>query len=401
MHLQEKVDRCFIYLLPWVCASAFFTKKHLLVACAAIVLGRLLVLKKTREFFWGDVLVFFALNAWLIVAAIRVDIFGAALSDSLSETVAWVQAFEFKRSFLIALAYFICADAVIKELGVHRAFKWFAMALWVSITLFVGFLLVNEPKQLFNLYGPNWRLNDWVGWGFDDICGILGVWFFVMVALNRNKPIDWILYGAGILLFLSLGRRPTIFYACLLLLCFMKGLSIQHLKDDVKKLLAWIGVLVGTFAAVLFFFGSTVLTYLKSTPVIQRLLWTIDGGWAEEGRFFLVQVFLNQYDFSELFGGHVNAAKITGGLESFHNLVLDGFWYGGWIGGLLVLLGLVVLVVRCLQSRSYIGLVMMLFIIAGLLVAAPPFSNQFAFALILPLFLEYLRHVRSTKSVHL
>ena len=113
----------------------------------------------------------------------------------------------------------------------------------------------------------------------------------------------------------------------------------------------------------------------------------------------LVQTFINNYPFSELFGANFNPAKIDLGLESFHNLVLDGFWYGGWIGGALVILGLVMLAVMAFKNRSYIGIVVMLSIMAGLLIAAPPFSNQFAFALLLPLFLAYLRSVRIPNEV--
>lgn len=392
----ERVSSWFVYLLPWIVASSFFTKKHFLVACGAVALGRNLVLKR-REFFWVDWSVFLSLTAWLAVAAIRVHFFGVPLSDSSDG----LHAYDFKRSFFIAIAYFVCADTVVREFGLPRAFRLFAMTLGLSIALFTGFLLVTEPKQIFALYGPEWRLTYWLGWGFDDICAILGVWFFVMVALKRNEPWDWALYCFGLFLFLSLGRRPTIFYAALLLMSFWKGISIQALKGSVRKQSVWIGALLGGLMLAIFYFGTAVVTFLKGTPVVQRLLWTTQGGWAEEGRFALVQTFMKQYDFSEFFGAHINAAKIAGGLESFHNLILDGFWYGGWIGGLFVIFGLTILVVRALKSRSYIGLVMMLFIILGLLVAAPPFSNQFAFALVLPLFLEYLRHVRSTKPVHL
>lgn len=394
--LVEGFDRCFVYLLPWVCAGSFFTKKHLLVACGAVALMRAFLLK-TRKVDGSDWLVVLLLNAWLAVAAIRVYWFGVPLSDS----DGGLQAYDFKRSFFIAIAYFVCADTVVREFGLRSAFRFFAMALGLSMALFVGFLLATEPKQIFSLYGPAWRLTYWLGWGFDDICAILGVWFFVMIALKRNEPWDWALYGFGLFLFLSLGRRPTIFYAALLLMSVWKGISIQALKGSVRKQRVWIGALLGGLVLVTFYFGAAVGTFLKSTPVVQRLLWTTQGGWAEEGRFALVQTFMKQYDFSEFFGAHINAAKIAGGLESFHNLILDGFWYGGWIGGLFVIFGLAILVVRALRSSSYIGLVMMLFIILGLLVAAPPFSNQFAFALVLPLFLEYLRHARSTKPVHL
>lgn len=394
--LVEGFDRCFVYLLPWVCAGSFFTKKHLLVACGAVALVRLFF-SKTRKVDGSDWLVVLLLNAWLAVAAIRVYWFGVPLSDS----DGGLQAYDFKRSFFIAIAYFVCADTVVREFGLRRALKFFAMALGLSIALFIGFLLATDPKQIFSLYGPMWRLTYWLGWGFDDICGILGIWFFVMVALKRSKPLDWALYGFGLILFLSLGRRPTIFYAVLLLLSFWKGMSIQALKGGLRKQSVWIGALLGSLALSIFYLGTAVVTFLKGTPVVQRLLWTTQGGWAEEERFALVQTFMKQYDFSEFFGAPVNAAKITGGLESFHNFILDGFWYGGWIGGLLVIFGLAILVVKSLESRSYIGLVMMLFIIMGLLVAAPPFSNQFAFALVLPLFLEYLRHTRSTKPVHL
>lgn len=394
--LVDTIDKYFIYLLPWICAGSFFTKKHFLVICGTVALVRMLF-QKRKVFFWGDWFIFLLLNFWLVVAAFRVGFIGEPLSDSSGV----LQVYDFKRSFLIALAFFVCGEAVVQRLGIHRAFKLFSVALGSCIGLFVVFVLIYQPTQIVYLYPLEWRLNYWIGWGFDDICGMLGVWFFAMVASKRNRPFDWVLYILGSLLFLSLGRRPTIFYAVLLLGYFLKDLSIQWVKDGIRKQKVRIGALIGGLAIGVFYFGTEIVAFIKGSPVVQRLLWTTKGGWEGEGRFSLVRNFLDQYNFFGLFGGYVNAATITGGLESFHNLLLDGFWYGGWIGGLLVFLGLAILLVRSAQSRSYIGQVMMLFIIVGLLMAAPPFSNQFAFALVLPLFLEYLRFVRSPKSVHL
>lgn len=393
--LINTVDKWFVYFLPWICIGSFFTKKHLLVVCGALALLRMLLQKK-GFLFWRDWLVFFLLNAWLLIAAFRVSFIGVPLTD----VSGGLQAYDFNRSFLISLAFFVCAEDVVQRIGLQQAFRVFSIAILTFVGLFVAFILISEPSLVFKLYSTGWRFNYWLGWGFDDICGMIGLWFFVMVASKRNKIFDWVLYLAGFLLFLSLGRRPTIFYALLLLLYLSKDL-IYQLKSNYRKQLFLGCGLGGVFAFVYLLFNSDIGAYLKGLPLIQRILSTVDGGWTHEGRFFLVRTFLDKFEFFGFFGGNVNAAYFTGGFESFHNLLLDALWYGGWIGGLLVLLGLTLLVLQCVYSSTYIAFLMMFSIISGLLMAAPPFSNQFAFALVLPLFLRYLRSERSNKLIHI
>lgn len=369
-------------MLPIVLASSFLVKKYVLFAAGVVIFC-----KRTYQNDWiREERVLFSIwscmNAWMVIAAFNLYFTNGSFFPKVGSL-----EIDFVRNVGIAFGVFVCSMSCVRSLQGISTLFFSCLA-----TLIVG-AFVLWSKELGNfpaLYQARLQ-SGLVQFGFDDLSALLGV-ALVLFWYRDGRP-SWLFYFTltvgAVFLGLSLGRRTGLLFVVLYLICicwrerravlgvFLGGVLGVVIHQVPFGLLNRVDTAVGDAAAVADTANASI-----------RILQPVHSQVANEGRLELYRNFFENFRSLSFFGQDVSPIRFTTeGITSFHNVLMDAAWYGGVFGFAFALIGLTLIFYVWTRSRKTVfGTLLLIFILAGQLVAAPPFSNLLAFNLILPIF---------------
>lgn len=368
--------RSFNGLLPFILASSFLIKKYVLFAAGVVIFC-----KRTYENDWSreERLLFSiwsCMNVWMVIAACNLYFTNGTFFPKEGSL-----EIDFVRNAGIAFGVFVCSMSCVRSLQRISTLFFCCLA-----TLIVGaFVLWFEEFGNFPVLYQARLQGGLVQFGFDDLSALLGV-ALVLFWYLRDRP-SWLFYFTlvfgAVFLGLCLGRRTLLLFVVFYLICLCW-------REWCAVLGVFLGSVVG-FAMHKISFGAlnrvdTAVADASNSSV--RILQPVQSQLANEGRLELYRNFFDNFRSLNFLGQDISPIGFTTeGISSFHNVLMDAAWYGGALGFAFALLGLILIFHAWARSRKTVfGTLLLIFILAGQLVAAPPFSNLLGFNLILPIF---------------
>jgi hypothetical protein len=101
-----------------------------------------------------------------------------------------------------------------------------------------------------------------------------------------------------------------------------------------------------------------------------------------EGRVQLAKDFILNMNPYSFFGTLQSASEVTfEELSSFHNVLMDSFWYAGYFGLISSIILIIQSIYNALNSRFRIA---WLFILLAMIIATPPFSDYIILSILIP-----------------
>lgn len=349
-------------LLPFILVSSFLIKKYVLFAAGVVIFC-----KRTYKNDWSreERLLFSiwsCMNAWMMIAACNLYFTNGTFFPKEGSL-----EIDFVRNAGIAFGVFVCSMSCVRYLQRISTLFFCCLA-----TLIVGAFVLwfKEFGNFPDLYQARLQ-GGLVQFGFDDLSALLGVALVLFWHL-RDRP-SWLFYFTltvgAVFLGLCLGRRTGLLFVVLYLICLCW-----------RERSAVLGVFLGSVLG----FAMHKVSFRSSVRILQP----VQSQLANEGRLELYRNFFDNFRYLSFLGQDISPIGFTTeGISSFHNVLMDAAWYGGALGFAFALLGLILIFHAWARSRKTVfGTLLLIFILAGQLVAAPPFSNLLGFNLILPIF---------------
>lgn len=360
-----------------VLVSSYLVKKYLLFATAIWVFCSKIYEKNWSREELIAFAVWFCMNLWMVIAAFNYYVSSGSLFPK--EGSAQV---DFVRNIGIAFGAFFCSMFNVRLLKTNKCFFYCA-----SGALIVGFFVLwfKGLDKFPSLYQAKLQ-GQLMQFGFDDLTALLGL-TLVVFWYSVTAPSRLFLGGVMLVAFflvLCLGRRTAILFVVFFSICI--GLRERKFLAAVLGLFL-AGLLYKFVSAFNLGFGF----YSQSSV---RILDPVQSQIANEGRLELHRNFIANFEALELWGKNVGPDNFTTeGLQSFHSVILDATWYAGAPGFAFSMVGLLLIFFAWLKSKkTAFGSMLVLFVLAGQIVGAPPFSNLLGFNVILPIiFLVTLR----------
>jgi len=332
--------------------------------------------KKNYKYFTFFVL----LNSWLLIAAIKQLFFSSNYYGDVDD----VRYYDFIRLILTISSVYFCTLFLVLRLGLIKASKLLLIIIIIFI-IFSYLIIFNYyfDRQNINFYGLIINIdNGYLIWHWGTVIGLVGVLiplFHFHVKSSTTLSSILFLIFIGISCFLLEGRTLLVLFIVYLLYISRNLLS---------KYFLFIFLSILFFTIYLFFINN--IDEIFDYNVISRLLNTFNfENIKNEGRVVLFADFFKAVNYFNIFGTLNTAATYTNeGLESFHNIFLDSFWYAGYIGIITVFISFIYFINIIYRIRGIFLKFIGLFILIGLIFGAPPFSEIIALNILLPFYLN-------------
>ena len=322
---------------------------------------------------------FILLNCWLFIAAIK-QLFSSNYYGDIDD----VRYYDFIRLILTISSIYFCTLFLVLRLGLIKASKLLLLII-IFFVIFSFMIIFNYyfNRQNVNFYGLIINIDSgYLIWHWGTIIGLVGVLiplFHFNIKSNTKLSSILFLIFISISCFILEGRTLLVFFIVYLL---------YITRNLVKKnpLL----IIPGTLFFIMYLFFINNINDSLEYNLVSRLLNTFNfDNIKNEGRVVLFTDFFDGVNYYNIFGTLNTAAKYTNeGLESFHNIFLDSFWYAGYIGIITIFISFIYFIYIIYKIRGIFLKFIGLFILVGLIFGAPPFSEIIALNILLPFYLN-------------
>lgn len=334
--------------------TSLVTKKYLLLMVA---MGVLVADGWTKSLSRATSL-YFLLFGWMLVGAVF-------------ENFPSAKDIDWGRNFAYGVCLVVVLDWIFRrsELEVvHRKITTYGLI--SGIIMYASLLLYGGGHGL-NVYEAFVNGGKYLSFGYDELSVVLGIALISLVlqfqnAIEKEKIIMLLVL---VLLILLTGKRSCVVFVVGILATFFISGKISYGKVAIM-LSAVVGLVI-----------SSIITAEDSKNYTERIFKESFGAENEEGRIGLVLDFFENIAKIKIFGpvGNISEYNIEGNV-SFHNIVLDSAWVGGYILAIISIAALIVMTFFAAKTRNKIVRFVGLFGVGGLLLGAPSISNIFALA---------------------
>lgn len=287
---------------------------------------------------------------------------------------------EFTKTLLAGSMYYFFTIIIIRFSNIDKAITFinYSVVFWL-VGSFIALIFLSDYKLGETLYAKRIIIFDTFYWSWGRVAGFTGLLiylFFLQIEKNKIMHKNRISISFSLILqtwFVVLIKSRSLFAY----LIFQLINSVRK-NFETKK-----GMLISFFvlcSLVIFTFNSGILERFYNTFPFSEV--------RKESRVQLWIDFYDNVDFSKIFGTLDSPSAITSeGLESFHSLLLDSFWYSGYLGIISALLSLHMWIKRIFQVSTQSSKIAILFLLIGLLMGAPPFADIVAINILAPFLL--------------
>lgn len=332
--------------------ASFLTKKYLLAVLGGSIVFNVFK-KNILKYF---ICIWVLLNAWQFLAIQRIYLDTGWIFPEMETDI------DFFRNALIGFSVFVSASFILLRLEKNTFLKP-ALPFVVLICLAVGVFGIwfTSGEWFSSLYETKIR-EGWINYGFDDLSSLVGclVLSIFIAKKNLDYKLAYFLFGLAFVVGYFLDRRTTLIF-CISSICYFVFMQ--------QKKYLWFGLA----------FLVICLAVLLNIGNDNRLFNMVGQNLGSEPRLILYKNFFQHSDSIGLLGSKLNPSVVTDeGLTSFHSVFLDSAWYGGPLGLVGVFCGLGMLISWIYRLNAPDVWFFGGWVVAGMVVAAPPFSNLLA-----------------------
>lgn len=357
--------------------SIIFSK---LIVPLIVILLYFCIKKYNKILLINFLFIFILINFWMIIS-IPTSLFYGDLNINLFKII------------IISFSYFYGVSIIVlnKKAEYNLILNNIQNVVVAAILIMAVYYFFYENKLIDQLYANNINISENATILYDDFLALMGVGIFAISQKNvRASKIDIASLIFILIASFFMGSRTLLLYSFFIFLAIIYIINFK-IFFILTPLITLFFILQNIFFDSTFNFGKSV----------ERLINSQSDLFENQGRLALYNDFINRIEVNQFLvgNGHSIIENTTEGVTSFHSYLLDSLWFSGLIGFLPLIYGLILLLIYLYKS-NIINKINYIFIIFGIIFAAPPFSNIAAINLCLPLILFTTISSIKIKSSH-